>query len=39
MQTALYDKIEKRKERRGVNGYLERKHKTYLTFKARIDKG
>ena len=34
MQTALYGKIEKRKVRREVNGYLECKHKTYLTFKA-----
>ena len=39
MQTPLYGKIEKREEGRGVNGYLECKHKTYLTFKAPIDQG
>lgn len=37
MQTALYGKIVRSKERKGVNGYLEHKHKTYLTFKALID--
>ena len=39
MQTALYGQKEKRKERREMNGYLERKHKTYLTFNATIDEG
>ena len=30
MNTALYGKIEKRKERRGVNGYLKYKRKTCI---------
>ena len=39
MQAALYGKIGQIKDRQGVNGYLERNHKTYLTFKAPIDEG
>ena len=44
VQTALYGKIKENRERREVNGSLERTHKTYLTFQleqhnTRQDKG
>ena len=39
MQTALYGKMGKRKEKQGVNGYLERKYKTYFSLKVPIFEG